>query len=161
MPRFHLGVDTSKGYADFSLTNDAGAVLPGSQRYDDTPAGHRAVRQLCLALFCKHPDAELIVGLEASGGLERNWLRLFRELLPSPKGRVYQLNPLAVKRYLQRDLHRNVTDPLSARGIAQYLREGLRPADRPHEPQMEGPRTLYRFITKAQHRCVELQNELH
>jgi transposase len=160
MQRFYLGVDTSKGYADFCFSDPAGTTLPGTQRYDDTPAGHAAVRQRCRALLQQHPDAELLVGLEASGGLERNWLRCFRELVPPDRGRVYQLNPLAVKRYLERDLHRNITDALSARGIAAYLREGLRPADRPFEPQLEGPLALYRFTANTVERCAQLQNEL-
>lgn len=161
MERFFLGVDTSKGYADFHFANQTGKPLPGSQRYDDTPAGHAAVRKHCLRLLEQHPESELLVGLEASGGLERNWLRSFRELLPTDRGRVYQLNPLAVKRYLERDLHRNVTDPLSARGIATYLREGLRPADRPFAPLLEGPQALYRFIGNTLDRRTQLQNELH
>jgi transposase len=158
---FFLGVDVSKGYADLCFTDAAGRPLPGTGRYDDTPAGHAAASERCRQLLQSHPEASLQVGLEASGGLERNWLRAFRALLPRERGKVFQLNPLAVKRYLARDLHRNVTDARSARGIADYLREGLRPADQPYAPELEGPLAFYRYLRNTIHRCTQLQNELH
>jgi transposase len=158
---FFLGGDVSKGYADLGFLDDANRTLPGSACYDDTPAGHAAVRARCLQLLDTHPEATLLIGLEASGGLERNWLRTFRDLLPPGRGHVYRLNPLAVKRYLERDLHRNITDVRSARGIAEYLREGLRPADRPFASELEGPRAFYRFLRNSMDRGTQLQNELH
>lgn len=160
MDRLFLGVDVSKGYADFFFADATGVRLPGSQRYDDTPAGHAAVRTRCQHWLAQYPDAELLIGVEASGGLERNWLRGFREGLPTQRVRIYQLNPLAVKRFLERDLHRNITDPLSARGIAEYLREGLRSADRVFEPHLEGPLALYRFTCNTVDRGSQLENEL-
>lgn len=160
MTVIHLGVDTSKGYADFCFLNEHGTVLPPSGRFDDTPEGHQAVRQAFTALAAHHPQLQFRIGLEASGGLERNWLRLLRELTADGCGKVYQLNPLAVRRYLERDLHRTITDPISAKGIARYLRDGLRSADRPHDPLLEGSLTLYRCSCNVIARCAEVQNEL-
>lgn len=158
---FYLGVDVSKGYADLHFTDASGRTLPGSERYDDTPAGHQAVRERCGQVLQSQPGAELSVGLESSGGLERNWLHCFRTLFADGRGKVFRLNPLAVKRYLARDLHRNVTDARSALGIAEYLREGLRPADQPYAPELEGPLAFYRFLRNLIHRCTQVQNELH
>jgi transposase len=106
------------------------------------------------------PDTQIVVGLEASGGLERNWLRLFRDLAATRQVTSYLLNPLAVKRFLERDLHRCVTDALSARGIARYLRDGMRPQEVPYEPHLEGCLTLYRTLRAAIERQAAVQNEL-
>ena len=155
-----LGVDTSKGYADFCYRNEHGTVLRLSGRLDDTPEGHREVRRRFAELAAQHPQIQFRIGIEASGGLERNWLRLFRELGREYSAKVYQLNPLAVRRYLEKDLHRTITDPASALGIARYLHDGLRGADRPHDPLLEGPLTLYRCARNFISRSVEVQNEL-
>ena len=77
MPMLSLGVDVSKGYADCCFLNEAGSVLSGTGRFDDTPAGHAAVLQHLDALAARYPDATWQIGLESTGGLERNWLRLF------------------------------------------------------------------------------------
>lgn len=160
MPPLTLGADVSKGYADFCFQDPDGNRLPGSQRYDDTPSGHAAVRQRCQELLDQWPEALLLIGVEASGRLERNWLQTWRTALPQARVRVYQLNPLAVRVFLERHLHRNYTDAQSAQGIADYLREGLRPADRPFEPRLEGPLLLYRLVHDTQHRQTQVQNQL-
>jgi transposase len=158
MSLIHLGVDASKGYADCYFQNEAGTLLPPSRRYDDTPLGHAAVRQAVADLAARHPDARFRIGVEASGGLERNWLRLFTAL-PQPC-EIYRLNPLAVHRFLERDLHRNGSDALSAKGIAAYLAQGLRTADVPYEPDLEGALTLFRLVENLIDRATQVQNEL-
>jgi transposase len=157
MPMLSLGVDVSKGYADCCFLNEAGSVLSGSRRFDDTPDGHAAVLQCLDQLAARYPEATWQIGLESTGGLERNWLRLFHQW---GKGAVYRLNPLAVKQYLARELHRNGSDPHSARGIAQYLQAGRRPADRPLTTLPEGPLLLYRFVRHSLKRLTQVKNQL-
>lgn len=152
------GVDVSKGYADFCFLNQAGSLLGQPRRHDDTPAGHCAVGQALAELKAAHGDGICFhVGLESSGGLERNWLAMFRAL---PDCHTFQLNPLAVKRYLQSDLHAHVDDARSARGIAIYLQRGLRRGERRHEPSDEGKLALCRHAKNSIARCAEMQNEL-
>jgi len=158
MPTIDVGVDASKGYADFCFRNEAGSILWPSQRYDDTPADHEVLRQAFARLRAQHPGVAFRIGVECTGGLERNWLRLFRSL--GEDCRVYRLNPLAVKKFLETDLHGNVNDALSARGIAEYLRRGLRRGDVPYEPELEGPRNLMRHVLNIIDRSTQVCNEL-
>jgi transposase len=158
MSRIDLGVDASKGYADCYFQNEAGSVLAPSRRYDDTPAGHDALRQAFGDLAARYPEARFRIGVECSGGLERNWLRCFASL-PHPC-ELYRLNPLAVHRFLECDLHRNGNDALSAKGIAAYLGKGLRIADIPYEPDLEGALTLFRLVENLIDRATQVQNEL-
>lgn len=159
MEQVYLGADVSKGYADFCLLAGDGTRLPLRERWDDTAAGHARVRQVLTQLRTDHPGIRFTLAAEASGGLERNWLKLFRSLA-GPEDQVFQLNPLVVKRFRQRHLHQNVTDQTSAADIADYLREGQRAADRPYEPALQGARTLYGAINNQIKRAVTIQNEL-
>lgn len=160
MKRYYAGIDVSKGYVDVAAVNDSGSILNVGGRFDDTLEGHRSLGEN-LAVFWTSPSeepAEIKVGLESSGGLERNWLKSLRDLHPSLE--CYLLNPLAVKKFGERFLHRNVTDRHSALNIAHYLRLGLNPREAPFENDLEGPRTFYRHVKKETTRCAEMKNEL-
>lgn len=165
MPVLYVGADVSKGYADFCITDAEGRRLPGSGRYDDTAAGHAAVRQALQHLVDREAPASvhLEIGLEASGGLERNWYVGLRSAAVGASCRVYQLNPLAVRRFLEQRLHHSVTDARSAAGIAAYLRCGERqrqPEPSAEGPDLTGPLVLYRCVCQTIDRSTSLQNEL-
>ena len=148
METLFLGVDVSKGYADMQMVNEAGSLLPMVNRVDDTAEGHEKVRRHLQEQDKIREEVHYVIGVEDSGGLERNWVRFFKELKEYGLSvKVYKLNPLAVKRFLERKLHRNINDRISARGIAHYLREGLRAQDENlADPEWDGRVTLYRTI---------------
>ena len=70
-----VGVDASKGYADFYFQNDAGSVLPPSRRYDDTPAGHAGIRQAFAQLHPWRPGKLLLRRFDVRTALLRIILR--------------------------------------------------------------------------------------
>jgi transposase len=155
---YYIGFDVSKGYSDLVVLDPDGKVQK-TGRYDDTQAGHQAVGRLLTQLL---EGGRARVGLEATGGLERNWFRLFHSL--REKGapiEVYRLNPLSVKRFLSAKLHRNVTDEVSARGIADYLRcsNAITPT-RPPDPQLEGAQLLFRHVRYRIEQAAALKNRL-
>ena len=155
------GLDVSKGYADVAFLDPEGRRLPHcSRRYDDTPVGHAAFTTALTQFAAQYPTAQVRIGLECSGGLERNWLATCATWTQTGSHTVYHLNALAVKRFRERELHGNTTDARSALGIAQYLRTGLRTADRPFVPREEGVLLRYRHLCNTQSRSVQLQNEL-
>lgn len=160
MSVLYVGGDVSKGYVDLCLLPADAEKLPPARRYDDTSAGHAAVRTELEARLAQDPELSLVVGVEATGGLERNWLHFFATGPWRKRSTVYQLNPLAVKRFRERELHGNVTDARSAQWIARYLREGLRRADRPYEPELAGVQAFYRTVVHAIERATAVRNEL-
>lgn len=160
MKTLFVGVDVSKGYADMAFMDEQGVLLRNGGRFDDTALGHVAVADIFARLCDSQEPAQFVVGVESSGGLERNWAHFFRTLEHKYKLKIHLLNPLAVKRFLSRDLHRNVNDQISARGIADYMRRGMRPQEAPFEPELDGPRTLCRSIRNISERCAEIQNEI-
>ena len=141
-----IGIDVSKGRADIAIINQSGTVLSGSGGYDDTRSGHDRLSARLRDLRREHPEARLIAGVEATGGYERTWVAFFqRERHAGRAVAFHRLNPLAVKRYLEADLHRKVDDARAAQGIARYLLERLRQSD-PHVVPLDGRVVFYRTI---------------
>jgi len=75
----YVGGDVSKGYADFCLMDGEGEILLEIQ-LDDTRQGHSRMSELIRECHRKVGPEEELEALEATGGMERNWLHLFREL---------------------------------------------------------------------------------
>lgn len=160
MQQVTVGFDVSKGYGDADFRNEAGSRLPQSGRFDDTAAGHKLLADQFERLAKQSPEVEFVVGLEASGGLERNWEKFFKGLKASHKIEVLILNPFAVKKHLERNLRRNRTDKISAANIAGYLSTARRRQDVESESELAGSRALYRCITAAIGRRVQAQCQL-
>jgi transposase len=99
-----------------------------------------------------------VVGVESSGGLERNWVRFFRNL--GPNFTIHVLNGLAVKCFLSRNLHRSTTDAISAKGIANYLCSGMRPGDLRPAPAPSGDLVLYRTHCQTRRMVAKMKNQL-
>ena len=141
-----IGIDVSKGRVDIAIINQSGTLLTGSGGYDDTRAGHDRLSSVLRDLRREHPEARLIAGVEATGGYERTWVAFFRREQQAGRTVVmHRLNPLAVKRFLEADLHRKVDDAQAARGIARYLLERRRLAN-PQAIPLDGRVVFYRMI---------------
>jgi len=150
MTDLFVGLDISKGYLDAVAIDHTGRTL-FSERCDDTAAGHAVLTDVLLTTLANSTiPPRVYIGMESSGGYERNWARWARgqqhTLAHRIPVKVFVLNPLAVKRFLARELHRTTTDRSSALGIAQYLAGGMRLADVPYEETPEGAVTLYRLV---------------
>lgn len=158
MSTIFLGIDVIKGYGDFAFINESGGILRHC-RFDDTEQGHSSLFEVLAELSDEKFVQRFIVGIESSGGLERNWIGFFRKYASTFKIQLNRLNPFAVKRFLDGDLHRGVTDKSSSIGIAQYLRKGLFHAG-DFDDEMDGLRTLYRVVRRQIAQSSELRNEL-
>lgn len=154
-----IGCDVSKGRCDVAIINESGTLLAGSGGYDDNRRDHERLRRVLIDLRDANPEAEIMVGLEATGGLERNWIAFFRDEKRWEKLLLlHRINPLALRRYLTADLHRSVTDASAARGIARFLMERCR-GQRPSAPLHEGAVSLYRLLRSAIQRRMELKHQ--
>jgi transposase len=141
-----IGIDVSKGRADIAIINQSGTALSGLSAYDDTRASQDRLSSVLRDLRRDHPDARLIAGVEATGGYERTWVAFFqREQQAGRSVALHRLNPLAVKRFLETDLHRKVDDARAAQGIARFLLERLR-EESPHAIALDGRVVFYRNI---------------
>jgi len=141
-----IGIDVSKGRADIAIINQSGTLLTGSGGYDDTHDGQQRLSGVLRDLRTRYPEARLLAGVEATAGFERNWIAFFkRERQAGRQVVVHRLNPLAVKRFLDADLHRKVDDRQAAAGIARFLLEYRREVE-PDEVTLDGKQVFYRQI---------------
>ena len=115
-----LGMDASKGYADFLLLDDQCKVLENDFQLPDTSEGRKCLKQL-IARWQKEGLKELYCGIESTGGYENNWFSLLKGLRDTGKIWVSRLNPKAVKSAGEALMKRTVTDSVSAGMIAAYL----------------------------------------
>lgn len=120
--KWYLGIDVSKGYADFTLLSDLLLQKEEAFQLDDTNQGHELLRNWFDRLFKLHPELEVDCAVESTGGFENNWYALLIKLSSSLPIRVTRLNPSVVKNASKALLNANKTDMESAREIAGYLK---------------------------------------
>lgn len=116
-----LGLDVSKGYADFALLNGRkSALLPGFKAYD-TAGGHASLLGELSQIKSTHGLDKIVCGMESTGGYENNWYRSLVSASSSLGLEVYRLNPVGVAYQGKSELRRTITDSVSAEMISSYL----------------------------------------
>jgi transposase len=121
MEQYFLGIDASKGYADFILLNNQRQIIRRGFQLDDTHTGHQHLQTYLQELVTKHPQVTICAGLESTGGYENNWYRFLMTLSHHMPIKVARLNPAWVKANSKAAGTRNRTDQISAKDVAQYL----------------------------------------
>ena len=159
-----LGIDVSKGYADFILLDAESKVMESFFQLSDTCEGRKKLKGL-IADWQKKGIVELYCGVESTGGYENNWYSFLKLLQASGGVYVSRLNPKAVKSVSEASLKRTITDSVSAENIASYLIKFPEKVDygnnrsEPAERFVEGRQfiTGLRMWTKQK---VQLNNQL-
>lgn len=147
----YLGIDVSKGYADFVLLDQFKKPFEKSFQLDDNYSGHQSLENLFI-YFKKQYDIDLFYcGLESTGGFENNWYEHLHELSKSDSIKVSRINPSVIKANTQATLNRNITDALSAHYIAGYLIDHAGEVD--YEQGESNAYQAYRSL----HRAIQLQ----
>ena len=145
IPIIAIGCDSSKGRIDVEIRNEHGTVLHIGA-FDDTPDDHVALREVVDALRERFPTTMFLVGIESTGGMERNWLAFFRrEKRWVKRMRVFRLNAASVHAFRAAQLHRAPGDAAAASDIAQFLLERCRTRT-PTQESESGPLSFYRTI---------------
>lgn len=121
MANYYLGVDVSKGYADFILIDQKKRVIEKVFQLDDTFEGHCTLTDFLHNFLKQHINDCIYAGLESTGGYENNWHSMLCRLSEIMRVNVARLNPLGVKKHHEAALNKNVTDSISAHTIASYL----------------------------------------
>lgn len=116
-----LGIDVSKGSADFILMDYEENVLESPFRLDDNREGHNKLKDLLIGWLKENRLQEICCGVESTGGYENNWYSFIKGLSPELPVKVARINPLGVKHHGDAKLTRTITDSVSARTIATYM----------------------------------------
>ena len=117
----YLGIDVSKGYADFLLLDEKSQVMEDSFELIDTIQGRKDLK-LLISGWQKQGLEQLYCGVESTGGYENNWYSFLKGLQSMGEGvYVTRLNAKVVKSVSEASLTRTITDAVSAENIAKYL----------------------------------------
>jgi transposase len=159
--KWYLGIDVSKGYADFALVSDKLALQEEVFQLDDTKAGHEQLKIWLDVLFKRNPNLEIDCGVESTGGFENNWYALVIRLSSSFPLRVSRLNPSVVKNASKAMLNANKTDAQSAMEIAGYLKRYADQVDYAiRDNEYASFRSLHNHLELVTKQKTQLINEL-
>ena len=115
-----LGIDVSKGYADFLLLDASKKVLEETFQLHDNKNGRNQLKELIAKWFSEGTET-LCCGVESTGGYENNWYNFLKTLSVHRNIKVARLNAKGVKAVSEATLKRTITDAVSAENIAVYL----------------------------------------
>ena len=115
MKNYYLGIDVSKGYADFVILNEKKQIVEDNFQLDDTFKGHSCLYERLNAFFEKHPQSIIYAGVESTGGYENNWLNSLINYQGTLNIKAARLNALGVNANSKAALNRIITDKISAK----------------------------------------------
>lgn len=161
MTTFYLGVDVSKGYADFAVIDSKKKEVVKSFQLDDTFSGHQCLYDILGRLLQQDPEAALFAAVESTGGYENNWYHSLVEFQASLNIQTARLNPLGVMHNSKADLKRNTTDKISAKSIAEYLVAHPDKVVYQQQDHLAGLRKQWGFIQMLTKQCTQFLNQLN
>ncbi|MDY0152532.1 MAG: IS110 family transposase [Candidatus Cloacimonas sp.] len=117
----YLGIDVSKGYADFCLLNAARKVVGKPFQLFDIDEGYEALEQYLENVVKTNNPEQIYAAVESTGTYENHWLGYLYSLSERFPIKVARLNPLGVSKSRQADMKVQITDRTSSEAIARYL----------------------------------------
>ena len=160
MQRFYLGIDASKGYADFVILDANKVIVQRNFQLDDTFKGHCCLTERLRLFFKEHPEAELSAAIESSGGYEKNWLNTLDTYRSLWNIRTARVHPLSVSHNLKADLKRNITDKISAQSVAEFLIVHPEKVTYKVEDPLAALRRQWHFVNTLTKQRTQLLNQL-
>ena len=160
MEKFYLGIDVSKGYADFIILNGKKKPVVDNFQLDDTFNGHSRLYAKLKEFFKAHPGSSLYAGVESTGGYENNWYNSLVEFQGSLNLQTARLNPLGVHHNSKADLKRNKTDKISAKSVAEYMIAHSEKVSYQHQDSLASLRKQWGFVRMLTKQSTQLLNQL-
>ena len=117
----YLGIDVSKGYADFCLLNAARKLVGKPFQLFDIDEGYEALGQYLENVVEANNPEQIYAAVESTGTYENHWLDYLFGLSERYPIKVARLNPLGVSKSRQADMKVQITDRTSSEAIARYL----------------------------------------
>ena len=76
---YYLGIDVSKGYADFVILDAQKQPVEENFQLDDTFEGHALLYEKLSQFFKDHPQSIIYAAVESTGGYANNWFNSLRK----------------------------------------------------------------------------------
>jgi transposase len=161
MQPFYLGLDVSKGYADFMIVDRRKKQVVKGFQLDDTFDGHNRLYDILNRFLASHPDSMLFAAMESTGGYENNWYNSLQQFQGSLNIQTARLNPLGVSHNSKADLKKNITDKISAANVAEYLVSHPEKVTYQQKDQLAGLRKQWGFTKMLIKHCTQFLNEFN
>jgi len=158
--KYFLGIDVSKGYADFIILDKNKKAVEDNFQLDDTFEGHNRLFKILSDFMTKHPESSIFAGLESTGGYENNWLGYLTKCQSKLQLSVARVNPFGVNYNSKATLKRIVTDKESAKNVAEYLISHPEKVQYNKEDYYSSVRRQWTFIKMLTKQKVQLLNQL-
>lgn len=156
-----MGIDVSKGYADFMILDSKKKPVSRSFQLDDTFEGHRRLYMILGRFLSEHPGATLFAAVESTGGYENNWYNTLIEFQAALNIKTARLNPLGVHHNSRAGLKKITTDKISAHNIAEYLITHPEKVVYQQQDLLYSLRKQWTFIKMLTKQCTQLLNQLN
>ncbi len=160
MQQYYLGIDVSKGYADFVILNGKKQAVEKNFQLDDTFDGHSHLYERICKFSKEHPESLINSAVESTGGYEDNWFNSLIKFQGSLNLRTARLNPLGVSANSKADLKRNITDKISAQNVAEYMIAHSEKVTYQEKDPLAGLRKQWGFIQMLTKQKTQLLNQL-
>jgi len=160
MKPFYLGIDVSKGYADFVIVDAQKKPVIKNFQLDDTFDGHNQLYAILSQFFVDNPNSTLYAAMESTGGYENNWFNALTHFQGTLNLQTARLNPLGVMHNSKADLKRNTTDKISAQNVAEYMISHPEKVTYQKHDQLAGLRKQWTFIQMLTKQRTQLFNQL-
>ena len=160
MQTFYLGIDVSKGYADFIILNSQKQVVVENFQLDDTFDGHCLLFELLSRFFRDHPESIIYAAVESTGGYENNWYNALLAFQGSLSLQTARLNPLGVYHDSKAEMKRNVTDKISAKSVAEYMIGHPEKVSYQQQDHLASLRKQWGFVKMLTKQSTQLLNQL-
>ena len=160
METYYLGIDVSKGYADFVILDKSKQRIEDNFQLDDTFTGHCLLYERLYEFYKNHPDSLLYAGVESTGGYENNWFNALVKFQGPLNIQTARLNPLGVNANSRADLKRNITDKISAQNVAEFMIAHSEKIAYQQQDALANLRRQWSFIKLLTKQSTQLLNQL-
>ena len=159
MESYYMGIDVSKGYADFVILDAKKNVVEPNFQLDDTFRSHCQLFEILKRFFDHHCESVLYAAVESTGGYENNWLHSLNGFQGLINIRSARLNPLGVRANSKASLRRVITDKISARDVAEYLIAHPEKVTYQQEDSLAGLRRQWGFVRLLVKQKTQILNQ--
>lgn len=160
MATYYLGIDVSKGYADFVLIDQRKRLVEAPFQLDDTFEGHHGLYHVLRHFLKDHPTATFRAAVESTGGYENNWLNALGRFQGSLPLKATRLNPARVADHARAEGCRTTTDVTSAYYVASYLVAYPEKITYQQHERLATLRAQWTFIAQLKKQRTALLNQL-
>jgi transposase len=157
---YYLGIDVSKGYADFVFLNTEKKPIVENFQLDDTFEGHCFLYNKLFEFVGNHPKSKVFAAVESTGGYENNWFHSLVSFQSTLNLKTARLNPCGVNANSKASMNRNTTDKISAQNVAEYLISHPENVSYQNQDQLVSLRKQWSFVKMLTKQNTQLLNQL-